>query len=362
MAMTDRKGCNKKEARLRVVGVAVVSSSLLDIIQICPLPQPNTELLQGIFDDVKKSFSAIQATHKHRDSPRVVALLRPLDLLETLMELLDIIIQQMGGNFRQAMDGLNCLNCLLQCEDTWQILIEKLGANPPNSDMSRLSRILEVDSMDYTQGWNYHEFPVGTLVVEILLALYNTGDLKQLDTRNALVQANLTGTLVHLNPNTHDSVDGQGCGVDPGQQILHNFFGLDRTKLSEPHRELIRELKMLFRRGVPSYARARLKGFRSLKTSYNILADLREKIKNYNITEIPNTKLGKEKLREIHMSLVCLDIFWFFDVGMEDSESRGDDSLCIDPDRPWHESITVLVEEISNESVALGMENFSLGA
>ena len=55
----------------------------------------------------------------------MVALLRPLtkhqvlreriltqDVLETLVNLLDVIVLQPGGNFGQAMDGLNCL---LQC-------------------------------------------------------------------------------------------------------------------------------------------------------------------------------------------------------------------------------------------------------
>jgi len=99
------------------------------------------------------------------------------------------------------------------------------------------------------------------------------------------------------------------------------------------------------------------------------LADLREKIKNYNITEVLNMKLGKGKPREIRTSLICLDIFRSFGMywechyrllvaealtrrgrsldsrayhqeletpaesRMEGSESRGDNSLCIGPDR-----------------------------
>ncbi|KAI9569558.1 hypothetical protein HD554DRAFT_2037944 [Boletus coccyginus] len=282
-----------------------------------------------------------------------------LNILETLVELLDVIVWQLGGNFRQAMNGLNYL---LQCKDTWQILIEKLRANPPNSDMFRLSRILEVDGMDYTQDWNYHEFPQVTW--------------------NACVRANLTSALVCLNSNTHDSVDGQGHNIDPGQRILHNLFELDGTEFSEPHRELIRELKKAVRREVPSYARLRCKDS-ALLAAYTLAtclkysdmkefikdnellpkhiigmlqldyfddtvglvkgfqifgdfmqhANLREKIKNYNITKILNTKLEKGKLREIHTSLVCLDNFWSFDACMEGSESRGDDSLYISPDR-----------------------------
>lgn len=80
------------------------------------------ELSQDIFDDAKKCLSDILAAHKHRDGPRVVALLRPLtkhevlrkriltqDVLETLVKLLDVIVRQPGSNFGQAMDGLNCL-------------------------------------------------------------------------------------------------------------------------------------------------------------------------------------------------------------------------------------------------------------
>ena len=144
-----------------------------------PAP-PHVELPQDIFDDAKKSLSAILAAHKHRDGPRVVALLRPLtkhqilrerlltpDVLETLVKLLDAIVSRTGGNFGQAMDGLNCL---LQCgalviivhsetklmdpsEDTRKTIIEKLGANYPNSNVSRVSRILEVNGMDHSYGW-----------------------------------------------------------------------------------------------------------------------------------------------------------------------------------------------------------------
>lgn len=80
------------------------------------------ELSQDIFDDAKECLRAILAAHKHRDGPRVVALLRPLtkhqvlreriltqDVLETLVKLLDVIVEQPGSNFGQAMDGLNCL-------------------------------------------------------------------------------------------------------------------------------------------------------------------------------------------------------------------------------------------------------------
>ena len=85
----------------------------------------HVEIPQETFDDAKKSLSAVLAEHKLQDAPRVVALLRPLtnhrvlrerilteDMLETLMKLLDAIINQGGAIFGQAMDGLDCL---LQC-------------------------------------------------------------------------------------------------------------------------------------------------------------------------------------------------------------------------------------------------------
>ena len=87
--------------------------------------QPHVELPQDIFDDAKQCLSAILAKPKHRDGPRVVALLRPLtkhqilreriltrDVLATLVTLLDWIVQHPAGIFGQAMDGLNCL---LEC-------------------------------------------------------------------------------------------------------------------------------------------------------------------------------------------------------------------------------------------------------
>ena len=85
---------------------------------------PHVELSDKTFDDAKDSLRAILNKPKHRDGPRVAALLRPLtrhqvlreriltqDILGTLMDSLDVVIE-MGGNFGQAMDGLSCL---LQC-------------------------------------------------------------------------------------------------------------------------------------------------------------------------------------------------------------------------------------------------------
>ncbi|KAI9460304.1 hypothetical protein HD554DRAFT_2041680 [Boletus coccyginus] len=181
-------------------------------------------------------------------------------------------------------------------------------------------------------------------------------------------------------------LDGQGRSVDPGQRILRNLFGLDATELSEPHTELIRELKKAVQKGsvqvcttatltilklckttiIHAYlcdinlldifcttccihighlsetymlpldyfndAIGQVKGFQIfgdfmqhdnesplsfsriwLRILIHELADLWEKIKNYNITEVLNTKLGKGKPREIHTSLICLDIFRSFD-------------------------------------------------
>ena len=84
---------------------------------------------------------------------------------------------------------------------------------------------------------------VGLLAVEILLALYDSNDrgrqhvvglvfllltkvLDQLNTRDTHVRANLAGALVRLNPDSHDSADRQGRGIDPGHQILRHLFGL----------------------------------------------------------------------------------------------------------------------------------------
>ncbi|KAF8552930.1 hypothetical protein OG21DRAFT_1325093 [Imleria badia] len=117
--------------------------------------QPHTELSPDVFDDAKNCLRAILAARKHRDGPRMLTLLRPLakhqilreriltqDILQALVELLDVVVTQPGGNFGQAMDGLNCL---LQCEDTRSTIIAKLEEIPPDSSVSRLSRILEVD-------------------------------------------------------------------------------------------------------------------------------------------------------------------------------------------------------------------------
>ena len=89
------------------------------------LSLPLVQLSQEIFDSARGILSGVLAVHKHRDLPRVISLLRPLtkhqilreriltrDILETFVKLLDVIIHQTEGSFRQAMDGLICL---LQC-------------------------------------------------------------------------------------------------------------------------------------------------------------------------------------------------------------------------------------------------------
>lgn len=80
------------------------------------------QLRQEVLDDAKASFRGILSARKHRDCPRIVALLRPLtrhpdlrrlmltpDVLHIFMELLDQIISHPRDNFAQAMDGLDCL-------------------------------------------------------------------------------------------------------------------------------------------------------------------------------------------------------------------------------------------------------------
>ena len=49
-------------------------------------------------------------------------------------------------------------------------------------------------------------------------------DLDQLNIHNPRIRANLAGALARLNPNGHDSVNGQSHSVDPG--ILSRLFGL----------------------------------------------------------------------------------------------------------------------------------------
>jgi hypothetical protein len=65
-----------------------------------------------------------------------------------------------------------------------------------------------------------------------LCRLFLTKVLGQLDLRIAHVRANLAGALVRLNPGRHDSADGHGRGIDPGQQQLRHLFGLGERRSS----------------------------------------------------------------------------------------------------------------------------------
>ncbi|KAG8214236.1 hypothetical protein J3R82DRAFT_11044 [Butyriboletus roseoflavus] len=250
-----------------------------------PAP-PQTELSQDIFDDAKQCFGAILAVHHHRYCPRAVTLFRPLtkhkilreriltqDVLEILVELLDVMVVQPKGGFVQAMDGLTCL---LQCEDTRQTMIEKLGANCSNFNGPRLSQILQVkDPRLLTAALRMvltlaripderarsvctlvkprirelareDERLVGLIAVEILLALYDPGDQDQLDIHDPRIRANLASALSHLNCNRHNAADGRD---DPGKQILHRLFGLYATALSDQQRILLGELKKAVQKG-----------------------------------------------------------------------------------------------------------------
>lgn len=83
------------------------------------------QLRPEVLNDAKASFRGILSARKHRDCPRVVALLRPLarhqvlrgqiltpDVIQIIMELLGRAISRPGGTFAQMMDGLDCLlNC-----------------------------------------------------------------------------------------------------------------------------------------------------------------------------------------------------------------------------------------------------------
>ncbi|KAF8445043.1 hypothetical protein L210DRAFT_3060227 [Boletus edulis BED1] len=249
-------------------------------------PLPN-ELPQDIFDHAKRSMSAILAAHNHQDRLRVVALLRLLtkhqvlreyilspDILETLGSLLDPIIRQPTEYFGQAMGGLICL---LQCAGTRQITIDKLGANPPNSNESRLSQILEVDDshpltaalrMTLTLAQfeearamcavvkpgirklaTMCEGLVGYLAAEILLVLYDPNDQNELNIHDKRVRANIASALVRLSLEGHDSAAGEGSSIDHRQQLLRHFFGLDAEELSDPQRKFIRGLKQAVEKG-----------------------------------------------------------------------------------------------------------------
>ncbi|KAN0091571.1 Uncharacterized alpha/beta hydrolase domain (DUF2235) domain containing protein [Tylopilus felleus] len=242
----------------------------------------DSNLSQDIFDDAKGYLRAILANHRQRDGPSMVALLRPLtkhpdlrkciltnDVLEDLVALFDDIVTQLKENFGQAMDGLHCL---LECKETRHFLVQKLGANPPNYKASRLSQILEVDDphlltaalrMVLTlaripQGRvvcsqvkprirklaSKNEHLVGLLAVEILFALYDRNDQGQLDFRDTHVRANLASALIRWETDRHGLADGQNPSVDPGKQILRDFFGLDARELNLKQKKLIGELKM----------------------------------------------------------------------------------------------------------------------
>ncbi|KAF8554217.1 hypothetical protein OG21DRAFT_1115140 [Imleria badia] len=114
------------------------------------------QLPQEVLDDAKATFRGILSARKHRDCPRVVALLRPLtrhqvlrrqiltpDVLQIFMELLDQIISKPGGTFAQAMDGLDCL---LNCEELQGTLIGHLDRHPRQS---RLMRMMDVSGNDF---------------------------------------------------------------------------------------------------------------------------------------------------------------------------------------------------------------------
>ncbi|KAG9319016.1 hypothetical protein JVU11DRAFT_1137, partial [Chiua virens] len=293
-----------------------------------------SQLKQDILEDAQKSLYDTLVVPNHRDGPRIVALLRPLtrhqalrkrilikDILEKLVLFLDAILSQRGGNLGQAMDGLICLlqysasTMIVKLtyphtvlEDTWKTTIQTLDANYQNLRGLRLSRVLEMKNYHHltaalrmvlalaripaeevpqarrmcsaikprlNQLSKKDEGLVGVLAVKILLTL-DPSEKQNFNISNKNIRANLASALVLLHPERGNSVDKHGA--DRGQQSLRQLFGLDAEKLNDGHKMLI--------------------------------DDLRNKIKDYNITEALNRKLGKKKIR---MSLICLDVFQSLD-------------------------------------------------
>ena len=66
---------------------------------------------------------------------------------------------------------------------------------------------------------------VGSTFLDLCFLLLNQ-TLEQLSERSTHVRANLSSALVRLNLDRHDSADGQGCSIDPAQQMLRHLFGL----------------------------------------------------------------------------------------------------------------------------------------
>lgn len=64
-------------------------------------------------------------------------------------------------------------------------------------------------------------------------------------------------------------------------------------------------------------------------------ADLRERIKNYDITEVLNTKLRKGRPKETRTSLICLDIFRSFGTTWDDDIGLLLLTAPLDQDGPW---------------------------
>ncbi|KAF8554212.1 hypothetical protein OG21DRAFT_1522574 [Imleria badia] len=213
------------------------------------------QLPQEVLDDAKATFRGILSARKHRDCPRVVALLRPLtrhqvlrrqiltpDVLQIFMELLDQIISQPGGTFAQAMDGLDCL---LNCD------LHHLTASL--RVVVTLSRIQEALKPRLRELAGEREDLVGMLAAEALVALYNTNDEEHLNVglRNPNFRANIAGTLVRLNPNNSrtTTTTTTNSNARSGYEILRHLFSLDAESLSEPQKNLIGELKAVIETG-----------------------------------------------------------------------------------------------------------------
>ena len=139
--------------------------------------------------------------------------------------------------------------------------------------------------------------------------------LDQLNIRNAHVRANLASALIRLNPDRHDSADGQAPNEDPEQQVLRRLFGLgellssSRFKrwltmphfvsgadaLSDPQRRLIRELKKAVQKGNVRERTAATLTLLKLCESESDITELKSRI------HVSSAKAIRDYLLEIHL-------------------------------------------------------------
>ncbi|KAF9227030.1 hypothetical protein BS17DRAFT_442522 [Gyrodon lividus] len=231
-------------------------------------PAPGLNFPKEVFDHARQCFKGILASHKHRDFPRAVALLRPLtkhevlrqqilmpDVIITLIRLLDEILDNPDEKFSQIMNGLGCL---VECNDLQDTVVQQLGSESTRWTKNRLSRMLGVDDLNHLTASlrvivsiariqkvvdacamvkprlrelaRQHKGLIGQMAVEALLELYNPAEEEQLaeSLHNSNVLANLTSTLNLLNIEiSQDSSSSSGHrNGRTSHQLLGQIFGL----------------------------------------------------------------------------------------------------------------------------------------